>query len=205
VGSISEAGGKGCVALWPAVPPSVITTPRLVMALLGPEDAGRAVRYYTENDKHLAPWDPPRPSGFFTERYWRAQLAKNRQEHAAERATRLWLTAADAPGGPVLGTISLSRLVRGPFRCAGLGYGLAASAVGHGLMREAVAAACAHMFEVRDFHRIEANYMPHNVRSGRLLEALGFAIEGYARRYLFIDGAWRDHILTSLTRDGDGV
>jgi ribosomal-protein-alanine N-acetyltransferase len=37
------------------------------------------------------------------------------------------------------------------------------------------------------------------VRSGRLLRALGFVVEGYARDYLQINGRWEDHILTSLT------
>ena len=31
------------------------------------------------------------------------------------------------------------------------------------------------------------------------LRGLGFVPEGYARDYLFIDGAWRDHIMTALT------
>lgn len=44
-----------------------------------------------------------------------------------------------------------------------------------------------------------ANYMPHNRRSGNVLKSLGFNIEGYARDYLYINGYWEDHILTSLT------
>jgi ribosomal-protein-alanine N-acetyltransferase len=44
-----------------------------------------------------------------------------------------------------------------------------------------------------------ANYRPQNERSARLLERLGFTREGLAKDYLFIDGAWRDHVLTSLT------
>jgi ribosomal-protein-alanine N-acetyltransferase len=43
-----------------------------------------------------------------------------------------------------------------------------------------------------------ANYMPANERSGKLLKRLGFTVEGYARDYLFIAGAWQDHVLTSL-------
>jgi ribosomal-protein-alanine N-acetyltransferase len=44
-----------------------------------------------------------------------------------------------------------------------------------------------------------ANYRPENERSGILLERLGFVREGLAKDYLFIDGQWRDHVLTSLT------
>ena len=36
-----------------------------------------------------------------------------------------------------------------------------------------------------------------NERSGAVLRRLGFVPEGYARDYLFIDGAWRDHVLTA--------
>jgi ribosomal-protein-alanine N-acetyltransferase len=44
--------------------------------------------------------------------------------------------------------------------------------------------------------------MPENERSARLLERLGFERIGLARRYLFIDGAWRDHVLAALTHPG---
>ena len=54
------------------------------------------------------------------------------------------------------------------------------------------------LYELR-LHRIMANYLPTNERSARLLRRLGFVVEGYARDYLYINGAWRDHILTSLT------
>ena len=47
-----------------------------------------------------------------------------------------------------------------------------------------------------------ANYRPENDRSRKLLERLGFVREGLARDYLFIDGAWRDHVLTALTNPG---
>ena len=47
-------------------------------------------------------------------------------------------------------------------------------------------------------HRIIAAYLPHNQRSGRLLERFDLVVEGYARDYLRIDGEWQDHILTSL-------
>ena len=48
-------------------------------------------------------------------------------------------------------------------------------------------------------HRVQANHLPENQRSARLLQRLGFRVEGLAREYLYINGAWRDHVLTALT------
>jgi ribosomal-protein-alanine N-acetyltransferase len=80
-----------------------------------------------------------------------------------------------------------------------LGYALDAEHEGRGLMREALSAALADVFGPRvALHRVQANVRPENKRSLRLLDALGFVREGYARQYLFIDGAWRDHVLTAL-------
>jgi ribosomal-protein-alanine N-acetyltransferase len=71
--------------------------------------------------------------------------------------------------------------------------------VGQGIIKEALGAVIQHAFEVLRLHRIMANYVPTNQRSARVLARQGFSIEGYARAYLFIDGAWQDHVLTSLT------
>jgi ribosomal-protein-alanine N-acetyltransferase len=68
-------------------------------------------------------------------------------------------------------------------------------------MSEAVAKATQCMFETQNIHRIMANYMPSNERSARLLQKLGFIIEGHAKKYLLINGQWEDHILTSLTNE----
>jgi len=54
-------------------------------------------------------------------------------------------------------------------------------------------------------HRIHANYMPHNRRSGAVLRRLGFVVDGFARDYLQINGRWEDHVLTSLINPRDAA
>ncbi|WP_258546831.1 GNAT family N-acetyltransferase [Psychromonas sp. B3M02] len=54
-----------------------------------------------------------------------------------------------------------------------------------------------YAFITADLHRIMANYMPSNIRSGHLLTRLGFEKEGLAKSYLKIAGSWQDHVLTS--------
>jgi ribosomal-protein-alanine N-acetyltransferase len=45
-----------------------------------------------------------------------------------------------------------------------------------------------------NLHRLEANIMPRNKASLKVVEKLGFHHEGLARRYLHINGQWEDHI-----------
>lgn len=66
-------------------------------------------------------------------------------------------------------------------------------------MTEALQIAIQYMFEEQNIHRIMANYMPSNMKSARVLQKLGFMIEGHAKEYLLINGKWEDHVLTSLT------
>jgi len=104
----------------------------------------------------------------------------------------LFLFDRDDPG-EIIGSVTFSNIVRGAFQSCYLGYRLDETRVGTGLMREALIAAIRYMFQMEGLHRIEANVMPHNDRSVRLLQRLGFRNEGRAQRYLNIQGRWEDH------------
>jgi ribosomal-protein-alanine N-acetyltransferase len=157
--------------------------------------------FYAENRAHLDPWAPPYPEDFFTEAFWDDRIAGTLEEFRAGTSARFVLVERDDPAGPIVGNASFSQIVRGPFQACYLGYALAARAEGKGYMFEALTAALAYVFDELRLHRVMANYVPTNERSGRLLRRLGFTVEGYARDYLFIDGAWRDHVLTALTNE----
>jgi ribosomal-protein-alanine N-acetyltransferase len=184
--------------LSPPAPPA-LETERLLLTLGPPESAGRYLDFVLANEDHLSRWEPPRPEGYFTEGYWYRRLERCRDEMARDLSLRLALFRRGDPEGPVLGHVNFSQIVRGGFQCCSLGYSLDRRVVGRGLMTEALGAAIPYVFDRLKLHRIQANYVPTNERSGRVLRRLGFVVEGYARDYLFIGGAWRDHILTSLT------
>ena len=184
-------------------PSPILDTPRLRLSLLAPADAPRVRDFLERNREYFRPWEPPRPEGYLTEAYWRDKLTEAPGDLEADRSVRFFLLRREAPDGSVIGVVNFSRLVRGAFLCAGLGYSLDERVAGQGLMQEALRASLAWMLDAHGFHRIEANYRPENLRSGRVLAALGFVVEGYARDYLLVDGAWRDHVLTSLTRRAD--
>lgn len=171
---------------------------RLVIARPGLEEA--LARFYAENFAgHLDRWSPTPPPEGFGPGYWAGRLPAMQREFESGTAVRWVMLARDVPGPEVVGTCNLTQIVKGAFRSCVLGYQVGRLHEGRGLMHEALVAAIDHAFRELRLHRIMANYRPENARSARLLERLGFSREGYARDYLFIDGAWRDHVLTSRT------
>lgn len=178
--------------------PPDFTTERLRLHLPDVGDAAEVLRYFQDNREHLERWSPAAPVGFYTLEYWRNRMSIGRREYAEDRSLRLVVARRESPD-EVIGTCNFSEFVRGAFQACFLGYGLAHRLQGQGLMTEALAGAIRFAFDELRMHRVMANYLPTNERSGAVLRRLGFTIDGYARDYLFINGAWRDHVLTSIT------
>jgi ribosomal-protein-alanine N-acetyltransferase len=187
----------------PDAPLLRLTTERLHVAQLPPDAAGRVLRYFEENRAHLEPVSPPRPATFHTPVYWRTRLAQDAEDARHGRSLRLYLLPREAPAGaaPVLGTVALADIRRGPLQACVLGYSLDHRHEGRGLMTEALRAVLAHALGPLGLHRVEANHLPENLRSAAVLRRLGFAVEGYARDYLAVGGRWRDHVLNALVAD----
>lgn len=176
-----------------------LATGRLSVRLARPGMQAAMVRFLEENfPGHLSRWSPPPAQAFFTEAFWTERLALAVEEFEAGRAVRFVLQDKGPEDGEILGTCNYTNIVRGAFRACHLGYQIARAREGKGLMAEALRASNGFMFDTMRLHRIMANYRPENARSARLLQRLGFVREGLAKDYLYIDGAWCDHVLTSL-------
>jgi [ribosomal protein S5]-alanine N-acetyltransferase len=176
---------------------AALTTERLRLAPLVADYADAVCAYYERNRAHLDRWEPTRGPDFFTverqrrdlEMSWRAQL----RDECARFAVHLHDDDA------LLAIVNLWSIRRDAIQAAILGYSLDAAHEGRGYMTEACRAVIGYAFESLHLHRLETSYHPTNQRSGRVLQRLGFSVEGYARDYLYIDGAWRDAILVGLT------
>jgi ribosomal-protein-alanine N-acetyltransferase len=175
----------------------LIETARLLLVTPSPDHALALRDYMAHNREHFAPYLPALPDDLHTLEFWHERVSAWRDERAADQSLRL-IFLPRGGDGPVVGDCAFTNIVRGPFQACHLGYKLNRQFVGRGLMREALVGAINYTFGALKLHRIMANYQPSNERSGRLLRRLGFTVEGYARDYLFLNGAWRDHILTSL-------
>ena len=178
-----------------------LETARLELVAADPALAPQVLDFFERNRAHFAPWDPPTPAGFFTLRAQTDRLVKGREHFAAGDAYRYWMRLGADPSC-IVGQIHFSAIVRGSFHSALLGYGIAREFEGQGLMHEALQAGIAEMFSARvQLHRLQAAHLPENHRSAAVLARLGFEREGLARKYLYIDGTWRDHVINALLDD----
>ena len=144
----------------------------------------------------LEPWDAtspvpvtgPRPSfGAFV------------RSLAAQARAGTTLPFAIDFAGALVGQLTVSSITYGSLRSAAIGYWVSEHVAGRGITPTAVALATDHCFDALGLHRVEINIRPENGPSLRVVEKLGFRYEGLRRRYIHINGDWRDHFCFALT------
>lgn len=189
----SSVGGQGRDSVTP-----VLETKRLRLAVPGPDDSQHLLAYALRNQAHMAPWSPPAPPDWDTLGNAERRARLYREQALTGTCFRFWARSVDAPRGDFIAAVTLSQIVFGPRRACSLGYHVDTQHEGQGYVSEAARAVIEFAFDRLLLHRVEATYVPQNLRSARVLERLGFEIEGRAREYLFVGGRFQDHVLTGL-------
>jgi len=82
-----------------------------------------------------------------------------------------------------------------------IGYWLASSHRGRGIITECIRSFCATIFERTDIVRIEAHVFAHNVPSCRALEKAGFLKEGYLHKGFKKHDVYLDAWLYAFVKD----
>jgi ribosomal-protein-alanine N-acetyltransferase len=152
-----------------------------------------------ESRAFLMPWEPLWPVDDLTRSAFKRRLRRYQREIRESTGYPFLVFTAD--GRQLVGGLTLSHVVRGVTQSCSLGYWMGAPYAGQGLMTAAVRAVIPFVFDTLRLHRLEAACLPHNAASIRLLEKAGFSREGYARRYLCIEGRWQDHLLYAIVSD----
>lgn len=146
---------------------------------------------YRRNREHLAPWEPERAESFF-ESTEQGQILANQ---IAQLGAGAGYPLVMVRGSAIIGRMTLSGIVRGPFQSASVGYWVDKEHAGAGLASAALDHLVAHSRDELGLHRLEAGTLLHNVASQRVLQTAGFEPIGVARNYLKIAGSWQDHLL----------
>ena len=159
--------------------------------LLRPSDAERMHAAYRLNRDHLAPWEPQRAEEFFTAAGQSKVIESKLAQHAAGSEVP-WVLLAE---NRVIGALTLTGMVRGPFLSAHIGYWVDKEFTGRGIGSAAITFALDFARQELGLHRLQAATLTHNAASQKILTRAGFTEIGLAPAYLKIAGAWQDHML----------
>lgn len=169
----------------------IYETSRLILRRPNLDDFDAIKDYLYRNKEFLAPWEPLRTNLYYDEDaiYERLEKQVANKDNPGELGLYVFLKDSYR----IIGSVTLSSIIKGPFQSCYIGYKLDVSEVNKGYMTEAVQQVIDIAFNNLGLHRIEANIMPRNNSSIKVVQKLGFEYEGLSKEYLKINGVWEDH------------
>jgi ribosomal-protein-alanine N-acetyltransferase len=156
-----------------------------------------------DSREFLAPWEPVWAADELSRSAFRRRIRRYQREIRGDIAYPFFVFRK--VDNVLMGGCTLSNVRRGVTQSAALGYWIGERYARRGHMYAALSATLPFVFHVLALHRLEAACIPENEASRALLRKLGFREEGRARRYLQINGEWRDHVLFALLEDDPPV
>jgi len=151
-----------------------------------------------ESRAFLAPWEPIWPADDLTRLAYRRRIKRYNRDIKEDLAYPFFVFQAS--DGALVGGATISNVRRGVAQACNLGYWVGQKYARNGLISAAVKALFPFVFETLKLNRIESACLANNEPSQGLLRKVGYTEEGYARKYLKINGEWQDHLLFALVK-----
>ncbi len=151
----------------------------------------------------LAPWEPSWAADELSRSAFRRRIRRYQREIRNDLSYPFFVFRKE--DNLLIGGCTLSNVRRGVTQSAAIGYWVGERYSRRGHMHAALTTILPFVFQVLGLHRLEAACIPENEASRALLLKVGFREEGRARRFLQINGQWRDHVLFALLEDDPPV
>lgn len=156
-------------------------------------DARQLDRELMDNRRWLRTWEATNPRGPMN-----FDVRASIRSLVANARAGLGLPFVIEYDGEIAGQLNVSSITWGSVSSATIGYWVAERFAGRSITPTAVALATDYCFSQLGLHRIEIFIRPENEASLRVVEKLGFRYEGLRRRFIHINGDWRDHFCFAL-------
>ena len=148
----------------------------------------------------LQPWEPKWPNNFLTKESFTRFI--NVAETSLKKKTSYNFFIFHKKTNNLMGGISLTNFKSEGYKSIAIGYWMGEEYANKGYMRDSLKIICDYCFIDLGLNRIEAACLPKNLSSIKVLLNVGFKVEGYAEKYLNINGKLEDHLLLTKIKKG---
>lgn len=161
----------------------------LELKILTPAHSESMAKYYLDNKNHLMSFEPSRDEKFYTSDVQRQILAENYRQYLNGSSFNFGIFKESV----LIGKLQCSNIVEGSFKSGVIGYSIDKDNENKGYMKEALGLFIDYAFSELNLHRLEASTLVDNDKSQKVLIRCGFEKLGLNKKYLFINGEWKDH------------
>ncbi|WCL83559.1 MULTISPECIES: GNAT family N-acetyltransferase [Streptomyces] len=163
--------------------------------MIDPSDGPALAESLSRDRQAYARWLPARPEEFYTPEGQAAVIAALLDSHG-KGLTWPGVVVSD---GAVIGQVTISSILRGPFQKGFLGYWISSRHQRLGHAGRAVGLALRIAAGELGLHRLEAHTQLENLASQAVLRKHGFRSWGIAHEHFYADGAWHDEVFWEHT------
>lgn len=167
--------------------------PRIILKAPILEDYEEWSLVRTKNQEYLKPFEPEWAQDCLSLAFFIRRLERQNKQQREGRGCYFLIHHRE--NNHIIGGINLNDIQMGAARHASLGYWIDEDYQGKGYMKESAKAVIDYAFCSLKLRRLNAACLPHNTRSIELLKSVNFEEEGFAKKYLQINGKWQDHLL----------
>ena len=178
--------------------PAVLRHGDVVLRPMRRRDGAAWLEVRARNAAWLGPWEATSPVPVRTAPPTMGQFVR---QLSAQGRSGTALPFVIEYRGELVGQLTVSSIIRGSASTASIGYWVSQHVAGRGIVPTAVALAVDHCFGPVGLHRVEIAIRPENAPSLRVVAKLGLREEGLRRRFLHIEGDWRDHRCFAVTAE----
>lgn len=165
----------------------------MILKVLDSSYAAQVLSFCTKNKEQFEPYEIDKPDIFYTLEFQKRILEAEYGGFLVRNFVRFYLfDKTDLQ--TIIGTVSFSDMKRSAFFSCQTGYKVDSDYTNHGYGFQMLSHAIGIMEKEFHMHRISAYIYPENQPSIKLVEKLGFELEGIAKSYVLMHGKWIDHL-----------
>lgn len=167
----------------------MFTLNNFTLRLANQSDIQEITLYFIRNREFHKEWSPAFTDEYYTEEFQTTAFTTYQQRHTEGTAYKFLLIHYTS----VIGIVNLTNIERGIFRNGRLGYAIDEQFKNQGLTTWSILSIKTFAKDILDLHRLEANIIPRNEASRRVVSKCGFIRVGLSPEYLYINNKWEDH------------
>ena len=174
-----------------------LETDRLMLRALKDKEWQKVLNFVEKGRDIFEKYEVSKPPLYYSKIYQKGVLEQEYNAMLGNRYVRYYVFLKEEPD-IVIGTVSCGNITSDPFCSGTLGYKFDKDYWHKGYATEAISWTVEQIFKELCLHRIIANVMETNNPSIKLLENMGFRLEGLCEKNIRVNGVWQNHRLYAM-------